>query len=671
NGDQPLPRVTQVSIARTSSSEQPPLKDKSMSSDQEKKIQKIDRLARSLLIQRLPNDIYSLIDNNKTAKDLWDSLVRHMLGSKYGEQDRKAAVLYEYETLKATKGELLLDTYIRYLQSDDKKEDKKVEEKKRDISKVKCYNCKKECQFAKDCKKARVKDYEYYKTKMLLAKKDKDEQVLLAEDHAWMEYSSDSDQEITANMVFMAQIEKVLSDSEASSSSADDNIAEQTSSLKPYVPTVILEKIIIDVEDEVVSLLAKEKENLETIESFKSKENPKVIALGMFKLNVSQSVSPISITKTSCASKSVETKLKRKSCKRTSSKHNVNQVNSVVSRANKDFVYFSNLDTLSRVRRPKPSNFMLKKKGSSNTVKADLSSVNHSNMNKNVKRYSCKNLMACNNSDARSAFDCNNARNALCNARMNASVDVKDLFVFNDVSIRKSQVSQMNFRKKPSASLNVPSRSKSNKSLPKIMRKWLPKMQPLAEPIAKWIPRVKRQIDEITKTSNSPGPIYKWFVKKFLGTVRFGNNEFAVIGGYRDVVIRSMMIKIVYYVEGLDEASEVIISFIKKTQVNLQLQVQRVRTDNGTKFKNKTLATFFEELKKSLTTNVETLSNDEEVFHEVSDSFQGESSSSSLNDDVQQSLEEVILPQTNTQSISNDMIPNVDEASLSQNVFNE
>nr|GFA83017.1 hypothetical protein [Tanacetum cinerariifolium] len=70
NGDQPLPRVTQVSIAGTTSTEQPPLKDKSMC--------------------------------NKTAKDLWDALARHMLGSEYGEQDRKAAVLYEYETFKAT-----------------------------------------------------------------------------------------------------------------------------------------------------------------------------------------------------------------------------------------------------------------------------------------------------------------------------------------------------------------------------------------------------------------------------------------------------------------------------------------------------------------------------------------------------------------------------------------
>nr|GEW66683.1 hypothetical protein [Tanacetum cinerariifolium] len=294
-----------------------------MWSDQEKMIQKIDRLARSLLIQGLPNDIYSLIDSNKTAKDLWDALARHMLGSEYGDQDRKAAVLYEYETFKAPEGELLLDTYIRYLQwkqyatmmrqnknlmdikidalynilkqnqrdvndamglkketvvvtSDplaliaektkvSKRKEKAVvssdskgsdaddfsELKKiiallaKDFNQRKFYskptnnnlrtssasqsaNKKqeyKECHFAKECKKSKLKDYEYYITKMLLAKKDKDEQVLLAEDHAWMESSSDSDQEINANMFFMAEIEKVLLDKEASSLSADDKIS--------------------------------------------------------------------------------------------------------------------------------------------------------------------------------------------------------------------------------------------------------------------------------------------------------------------------------------------------------------------------------------------------------------------------------------------------------------
>nr|GEY31152.1 putative ribonuclease H-like domain-containing protein [Tanacetum cinerariifolium] len=126
----------------------------------------------------------------------------------------------------------------------------------------------------------------------------------------------------------------------------------------------------------------------------------------------------------------------------------------------------------------------------------------------------------------------------------------------------------------------------------------------------------------------------------------------------------------VFFLHSKDEASKVIISFIKKTQVNLQPQVQRVRTDNSTEFKNKTLAKFFDEIMKSSTTNVETSIN-EEVFHEVSELFQRESYSSSLNDDVQQCPKEVILPQTNTQSILNNMIPNSDEASTSHNVFNE
>nr|GFA18791.1 integrase, catalytic region, zinc finger, CCHC-type, peptidase aspartic, catalytic [Tanacetum cinerariifolium] len=174
------------------------------------------------------------------------------------------------------------------------------------------------------------------------------------------------------------------------------------------------------------------------------------------------------------------------------------------------------------------------RKGPSNTAKDDLSSVNHSNLNKNVKRYSRKNLMACNNSDTCSTFDCNNARNALCNARMNASIDVNDLFV---------QVSKMPFRKKPSASLNVPSRSKLNKSLPRIMRKWLPEMQPLAESIAKWIPKIVQLclwiIDSgCSKHMMGNRALLTNFVETFLGTVRFGNNDFAMIAGYGHVVIR-------------------------------------------------------------------------------------------------------------------------------------
>nr|GFA44185.1 hypothetical protein [Tanacetum cinerariifolium] len=47
-----------------------------------------------------------------------------------------------------------------FVKNDNKKVEKKDDEKKRDMSRVKCYNCKKEGHFTKDCKKVKVKDYE-------------------------------------------------------------------------------------------------------------------------------------------------------------------------------------------------------------------------------------------------------------------------------------------------------------------------------------------------------------------------------------------------------------------------------------------------------------------------------------------------------------------------------
>nr|GEX43699.1 copia protein [Tanacetum cinerariifolium] len=609
NGDQPLPRVTQVSIAGTSSTEQPPLKDKSMC--------------------------------NKTAKDLWDALARHMLGSEYGEQDRKAVVLSVaiqkiinknlmdikidalYNILKQNQGDVndaigskkkivvvtsdllaliaektnVSRSIEKVVVSSDSKgsEADDFSELKKITALVKCYNCKKEGHFAKHCKKSKVKDYEYYKTKMLVAKKDKDEQVLLAEDQAWMESSSDSDQEINVNMFFMAQIKKVLSDSEASSSSADEKISEEKYTKleaerykymirystyfdndkqhrkkianqqvlydKMSVQLVELEKHVRDLKNIVRSCksFGKEKANLETIESLKSKgfkssetvvsksenqnqndcheiekdchkeENPKVIAPGMFKLSVSQSVSPVSMSKSSCESNNVEIKLKRKRHKRKSSKQNDKQVNNDVLHANTNFVQFLDLDTFRSVRRPKHSGVVWKKKWSSNTFNADLSSVSHLKVNKDVKRYSRKDLLMCD------VLDDNNS------------------FIFDDESVRISPVSKMPFTKKPCDSMIVCSKSNMYKSLSRTVHKWLPKLQLLAEPVAKWFPRICLWIIDSGCSKHMTGnlPLLTNFVEKFLGTVRFGNNDFMVIVGYGDVIIGSMTIKKVYYVKGL------------------------------------------------------------------------------------------------------------------------
>nr|GFC19960.1 hypothetical protein [Tanacetum cinerariifolium] len=232
-----------------------------------------------------------------------------------------------------------------------------------------------------------------------------------------------------------------------------DSPFRQTSSLKPYVLNVILEKITIDLEDEVVSLLEKEKANLKTIKSLKSKG-----------FESSENVSSKSENQT------------------------------------------ENKKVQSTVRRPKNSGVIWKKKGSSNTSNVGLPPVSVSNLNKNVKRYSRKDLLACHNSHLRetsSASVCNDGMNVSCNPRMNDLLDDNNFFIFDDESVKISPVSKMPFRKKPCDSMNARSKSNMIKSSPRTMRNWLLKFQALAEPIAKWLPRFKRQIDKISETPNS------------------------------------------------------------------------------------------------------------------------------------------------------------------------
>nr|GFA25526.1 retrovirus-related Pol polyprotein from transposon TNT 1-94 [Tanacetum cinerariifolium] len=118
-------------------------------------------------------------------------------------------------------------------------------------------------------------------------------------------------------------------------------------------------------------------------------------------------------------------------------------------------------------------------------------------------------------------------------------------FIFDDESVRIYPVSKIPFRKKPRDSMNVHSKSNSNKSLSRTVHKWLPKLQPLAELVAKWTPRIVQIclwiIDSgCSKHMTGNRALLTNFVEKFLGT--------------------------------------------------------RVQTDNGTEFKNKTLAKFFEEV---------------------------------------------------------------------------
>nr|GFB18501.1 integrase, catalytic region, zinc finger, CCHC-type, peptidase aspartic, catalytic [Tanacetum cinerariifolium] len=120
---------------------------------------------------------------------------------------------------------------------------------------------------------------------------------------------------------------------------------------------------------------------------------------------------------------------------------------------------------------------------------------------------------------------CNDAMNVSCDSRINDLLDDNNFFIFDDVNVRISPVSKMPFRKKPRDSMHVRS-----KNCPDFF----------------WI------IDSgCSKHMMGNRALLTNFVEKFFGTVRFGNNDFAVIAGYGDVVIGSMSIKKVYYFEGL------------------------------------------------------------------------------------------------------------------------
>ncbi|GJS69767.1 retrovirus-related pol polyprotein from transposon TNT 1-94 [Tanacetum coccineum] len=91
------------------------------------------------------------------------------------------------------------------------------------------------------------------------------------------------------------------------------------------------------------------------------------------------------------------------------------------------------------------------------------------------------------------------------------------------------------------------------------------------------------------------------FVEKFLGTVKFGNDQIAPILGYGDLVQGTITIKrSTFTIRDLkgndlltDETPGVLIDFLTLVQRGLHAQVTTVRTDKGTEFLNKSLHAYF------------------------------------------------------------------------------
>nr|GEX66934.1 hypothetical protein [Tanacetum cinerariifolium] len=304
-----------------------------------------------LLVQVYVDDIiFGSTKSNETAKDLWDALERQMRGSEYGEQDRKAVILYEYETFKAIEGEQFLDTYLGYLQ---------------------VINDLKKCGYKKD--------------------------------------------NCELNYKFLNNLQPEW---------------------KKYGTLIRKTKNLMDINiDALYNILKQNQGDVNDASGYKKKA-------------VMVTSDPLAL---------------------------------VAEKRN--------------VRRPKQSSVIWKQKWPSITFNVDLSSVSHLKLNKDVKRYSRKDLLSCNNShlgETSSVYVCNDAMIVSCNSRLCDLFDENNLFIFDDESVRISPVSKMPFRKNPCDSMNI--------------------------------------IDSgCSKQMTGNRALLTNFVEKLLGTVRFGNNDFAMI----------------------------------------------------------------------------------------------------------------------------------------------
>nr|GEX26493.1 retrotransposon protein Ty1-copia subclass [Tanacetum cinerariifolium] len=558
NGDQSLPCVTQVSIARTSSTEQPHLKDKSMWSDQEKKIQKIDRLARSLLIQWLPNDIYSLIESNKTAKDLWDAL-KNQGDVNDAMKSKKKAVVITYDPLALVAEQTKVSKRKEKVVVSSESEGSDDELKKITALLAKAFNQKK-FYFKPTNNNLRTssatssanKKQEYVKSD------DKKEEKKVDEKKKDMSKVNDSDQEINANMVFMVQIEKVLSDSEASSSTSDDKIDEV-----PYYTS--------ESESESEYETSDYYDNSTTYGLFMDNNDDRI-----FFHDSSEIFSE-------------------------------NLIESQIDH-NKSYVTHNNFEDVAKL-----INQMIKefdKKIAKNQKHLEKANQQRKDFENQTKFFKKKKII----------------------------IDLEDEVVSllekekDNLKIIESLISKA-FESSENANFELEHQSDND-----------------CQVVEKVCDNVKNPnvidlgIFKLRSSKHMTGncALLTNFVERFLGTVRFGNNDFVVIAGYEDIICvplrkihqkhhkskmafasnkpfyllhmdlygpmrvesinekRYVLVVVddysrytwVFFLHSKDDASEVITSFIKKTQVNLQLQVQRVRTDNGTEFKNKTLAKF-------------------------------------------------------------------------------
>ncbi|KAI3685767.1 hypothetical protein L6452_35025 [Arctium lappa] len=117
--------------------------------------------------------------------------------------------------------------------------------------------------YAKDCRKPKVRNSEYYKNKMLLAKQQEAGKALMVEDGYWLDHSDEEEKEESSHMCLMGHTVKY--------DDSDDETADEVLNLSKYDFMVKMEAMMVELQD-LQKKLKKEKSRVE-------KKNQKIFDL--------------------------------------------------------------------------------------------------------------------------------------------------------------------------------------------------------------------------------------------------------------------------------------------------------------------------------------------------------------------------------------------------------